>query len=90
MLRFLIVLFWISLIVGTYATGNVVGNWIVCLLGLLLLVRSRRKRPTPQTLQPTRSATVSDVVTGRPLAGRHPAPLTAGNRLEHRPRRRWR
>jgi hypothetical protein len=27
------VLFWLSLIVGTYVTGNVLGNWVVCLLG---------------------------------------------------------
>ena len=90
MLRFLIVLFWISLIVGTYAAGNVVGNWIVCLVGLLLLVRSRQKRPAaPQTLQPTKSAAVRDVATEHPLTGRHPAPLTAANRVDHRPRR-WR
>lgn len=90
MLRFLIVLFWISLIVGTYATGNVAGNWIVCLVGLLLLVRSRRKRSVaPQTLQPTKSAAVRDVATEQPLTGRHPGPLTAGNGLDHRPRR-WR
>ena len=28
MVRLLIVLFWISLIVGTYVTGNVLGNWV--------------------------------------------------------------
>src|SRR5436305_1255918 len=31
-----IVLLWISLVVGTYATGNVAGNWLVCLLGVVL------------------------------------------------------
>jgi hypothetical protein len=32
MVRLLIVLFWVSLIVGTYVTGNVLGNWVACLL----------------------------------------------------------
>jgi len=35
MVRVLIVPFWLCLIVGTYATGNVLGNWVVCLLALL-------------------------------------------------------
>ena len=38
MVRLLIVLFWISLIVGTYVTGNVLGNWVVCLLALFFFV----------------------------------------------------
>ena len=44
MVRLLIVLFWISLIVGTYVTGNVLGNWVVCLLALFFFIRSRRRR----------------------------------------------
>ena len=43
MVRLLIVLFWISLIVGTYVTGNVLGNWVVCLLALFFFIRSRRR-----------------------------------------------
>jgi hypothetical protein len=43
MVRLLIVLFWISMIVGTYVTGNVLGNWVVCLLALFFLIRSRRR-----------------------------------------------
>ena len=45
MVRLLIVLFWVSLIVGTYVTGNVLGNWVVCLLALFFFIRSRRRRP---------------------------------------------
>jgi hypothetical protein len=89
MLRFLLVLFWISLIVGTYVTGNVVGNWIVCLLGLAVLVRSRRKRQLVQSLPPTRSAAVSDFSATAPLSAPRPAPVNGGKALEHRPRR-WR
>ena len=44
MVRLLIVLFWISLIVGTYVTGNVLGNWVVCLLALFFFIRSRRRQ----------------------------------------------
>src|SRR5579859_1637168 len=39
-----IVLLWISLVIGTYATGNVVANWLVCLLGVILFIRRRRRR----------------------------------------------
>ncbi len=50
MVRVLIVLFWLCLIVGTYVTGNVLGNWVVCLLALFFFIRSRRQKrdvPTP-------------------------------------------
>ena len=44
MARALVTVIWISLIVGTYVAGNVVGNWLVCLLGLYLLIRYRQRR----------------------------------------------
>ena len=44
MIRVLIVLFWLSLIVGTYVAGNVLGNWVVCLLALFFVLRSRSRR----------------------------------------------
>ena len=31
-MRLVFVLLWVSLIIGTYVTGNVLGNWIVWLL----------------------------------------------------------
>jgi len=49
MVRLLIVLFWISLIVGTYVTGNVLGNWVVCLLALFFFIRSRRRQDRHST-----------------------------------------
>ncbi len=49
MVRLLIVLFWISLIVGTYVTGNVLGNWVVCLLALFFCILSRRRRERHDT-----------------------------------------
>ena len=55
MVRLLIVLFWISLIVGTYVTGNVLGNWVVCLLALFFFIRSRRHRDRHDTPAETAS-----------------------------------
>jgi predicted membrane protein len=55
MVRLLIVLFWISLIVGTYVTGNVLGNWVVCLLALFFFIRSRRRRDRYDTPAETAS-----------------------------------
>ena len=49
MVRLLIVLFWVSLIVGTYVTGNVLGNWVVCLLALFFFIRARRRRERHNT-----------------------------------------
>jgi hypothetical protein len=45
--RALFVLIWISLVIGTYVTGNVLANWAVCLFGLYLFIRSRRRRQSP-------------------------------------------
>ena len=55
MVRLLIVLFWISLIVGTYVTGNVLGNWVVCLLALFFFIRSRRRSARHDTPAETAS-----------------------------------
>ena len=55
MVRLLIVLFWISLIVGTYVTGNVLGNWVVCLLALFFFIRSRRRPERHDTSAETAS-----------------------------------
>jgi hypothetical protein len=66
--RILIVLFWVSLIVGTYVTGNVLGNWVVCLLALFFFVRSRRRHEPLRPADPSRSP-----LTGAPTSpGRAP------------------
>lgn len=49
MVRMLVVLLWLSLVIGTYVTGNVLGNWLVCLLGLYVFIRSRRRQSSPPT-----------------------------------------
>lgn len=85
MLRAVIVLMWISLLVGTYVTGNVVGNWLVCLLGIYLFIRSRRGQP---------SRVVSSGSTAASAKGpRQPVPSAGSDsphsRVERRPSRRW-
>ena len=69
MVRLLIVLFWLSLIVGTCVAGNVVGNWVVCLLALAFFIRSRRRRTAtgsqPEGAAPTRGG-ADGAFTGRP------------------------
>ena len=51
MVRMLVVLLWISLVIGTYVTGNVLGNWLVCLLGLYTFIRSRPRSPRRRLFQ---------------------------------------
>jgi len=88
MVRLLIVLFWVSLIVGTYVTGNVLGNWVVCLLALFFFIRSRRRQR-----QDTPAETVQ-ANSGGPKSS--PTPLSSSvsraqhDAQPHAPRRRWR
>ena len=92
MVRVLVVLFWLGLIVGTYATGNVLGNWVVCLLALVFLVRARRRRQPHGPLPDAAGALGSSA---RGLVTRPPAPSVRAvpppSRHPARPRtRRWR
>jgi hypothetical protein len=84
--RALCVLIWISLVIGTYVTGNVLANWAVCLFGLYLFIRSRRRRHSPL---------VTSGPDGMPpLDSRRPVSavaITAPHLRAERPRaRRWR
>jgi hypothetical protein len=85
MVRMLVVLLWISLVIGTYVSGNVVGNWLVCLLGLYVFIRSRRRQ---SSLPPT--ATGPSVLP--PRAARPVPAATAGSphTSADQQRRRWR
>jgi hypothetical protein len=92
MIRVLIALFWIGLIIGTYATGNVVGNWLVCLLGMFFFIRSRRRRqPAPEPRSISSSAAVGPHVARVPVpaTGSAPPPVPHRARLEPGARRRW-
>jgi hypothetical protein len=71
MVRMLVVLLWISLVIGTYVSGNVVGNWVVCLLGLYVFIRSRRRQSSPTTatgpsVLPSRTSRPAPAVTAVP------------------------
>jgi hypothetical protein len=93
MVRLLIVLFWVSLIVGTYVTGNVLGNWVACLLALFFFVRSRRRRDRQA---PAETAPASDAGARRspvgPFSPSGSVPLASRVHREAQPnalRRRW-
>ena len=95
MLRIVVVLFWLSLIIGTYVTGNVLGNWVVCLLALFFFVRSRRRRhaaASPPRALSTTSPGGAGSRAGPPVATTARTSLQAaphpGGR--HPERRRWR
>ena len=82
-----IVLVWISLIIGTYATGNVVGNWLVCLLGVILLIRRRRRRHlSADTSLPTRTSPMH----GSPRPVQATGAVAPRSRPDHATNRRWR
>jgi len=92
MFRLIVVVFFLSLIIGTYVTGNLVANWVACLTALALLVRGRRRagdRPSPaihadQQSSPSATPRVADVRS--PI----PAPRTSGSIQARAAQRRWR
>ena len=60
MLRVVIVLFWVSLLVGTLVAHSVVANWAVTLAGLYFGARwfaGRRSTQRTATVQPSTPAT---------------------------------
>ncbi len=89
MVRLLVVLFWISLIVGTYVTGNVLGNWVVCLLALFFFIRSRhrQRQDTPAEIAQPNDAGAKRSPPG-PLSSS--ASRAQHGAQPHAPRRRWR
>ncbi len=83
----LVVLLWISLIIGTYATGNVAANWLVCLLGAILLIRWRRRRHlSADTSLPTRTSPIH--ASPRPVQAT--GAVAPRSRPDHASNRRWR
>jgi hypothetical protein len=48
-IRVLVVLFWLSLIIGTLLARNIVANWAVALAGLYMLTRWWAARPKQQS-----------------------------------------
>jgi len=96
MLRVLIILFWVSLLVGTLVAHSVVANWAVTLAGLYFGARwfaGRRSTQQTATAQPSSSS-----IAAQTSADRAPSSTSAGTTLTprwtvdrvHVTGRRWR
>jgi hypothetical protein len=84
MIRVVIVLFWLSLLIGTLLAHNIVANWAVTLAGLYFLARWWRGRN--QAFRASRHA--APPPTGRPSAGAD-QPTAAGAAPGTQPQSRW-
>jgi hypothetical protein len=84
-IRVLIVLFWLSLLIGTLLAHNLVANWAVTLAGLFFLARwwhyRSRERRAAKVAEPATRANPGQGASQSPSAG--PPPITA------QPRSRW-
>jgi hypothetical protein len=90
----LAIVFWFSLLFGTYVTGNGIGNWIA-LVALVLMIRARlragRAAAAPEATTDNRAHAGPVHAEGRPHASSAPtATGISGNRATSAPTRRWR
>ncbi len=93
MFRLIVVVFFLSLIIGTYVTGNLVANWVACLTALALLVRGRRRageRPPPAIHADQQSSPPSATPRVADLRSPIPAPRTSASVQARAAQRRWR
>ena len=93
MFRLIVVVFFLSLIIGTYVTGNLVANWIACLAALALLVRARRRageRPSPAVHADQQSSPPSAMPRVADLRSPIPAPRAIASVQTRAAHRRWR
>ena len=93
MFRLIVVVFFLSLIIGTYVTGNVVANWVACLAALALLVRARRRtgeRPCPAVQADPQSSPPSAMPRVADLRSPIPAPRSSASVQTRAAQRRWR
>ena len=93
MFRLIVVVFFLSLIIGTYVTGNVVANWAACLVALALLVRARRRtgeRPSPAVQADPQSSPASSMPRVADLRSPIPAPRSSASVQTRAAQRRWR
>jgi hypothetical protein len=97
MIRVVIVLFWLSLLIGTLLAHNIVANWAVTLAGLYFLARwwrgrsqaSRASRHAAQALTGRPSAGTDQPTPARPAPGTQPYSRWTVDQL-HVAERRWR
>jgi hypothetical protein len=93
MFRLIVVVFFLSLIIGTYVTGNLVANWIACLAALALLVRARRRggeRPSAAVHADQQSSPPSPMPRVSEPRSPIPAPRTNASVQTQAVGRRWR
>ena len=85
MIRVLIVLFWLSLLIGTLLAHNLVANWAVTLAGLYFLARwwSHRSR------HPGARTAIERAFRMTPGQGASQAPATGSPPVTPQPRSRW-
>jgi hypothetical protein len=99
MIRALIVLFWLSLLIGTLLAHNLVANWAVALAGLYFLARwwtgrSRKWREAHAAAQPAigsdpvRGASQAPAMAATPLSGTQPRSRWTVDRV-HTAEHRW-
>ena len=93
MFQLIVVVFFLSLIIGTYVTGNLVANWAACLAALALLVRARRRareRPSPAVDADQQASPASAMPRGAALRSSIPRPRTGASAQTPAAQRRWR
>ena len=85
MIRVLIVLFWLSLLIGTLLAHNLIANWAVTLAGLYFLARwwSHRSR------QHGARTAVEPAVRMNPGQGTNQASTSGSSPVTPQPRSRW-
>ena len=85
MMRVLIVLFWVSLLIGTLLAHNLIANWAVTLAGLYFLARwwthRSRQRRARTAVEPS--------VRMNPGQGTNHASAAGSSPVTAQPRSRW-
>ena len=74
MIRLLVVLFWLSLLIGTLLAHSLVANWAVTLAGLYFLARWWRRRAVTSRVTSTAGRGIAPSAGANQSSGSDPAP----------------
>ena len=74
MIRVLVVLFWLSLLIGTLLAHSLVANWAVTLAGLYVLARWWRSRAAMSRAARTAARGIAPSAGANQSSGSNPAP----------------
>ena len=74
MIRLLVVLFWLSLLIGTLLAHSLVANWAVTLAGLYFLARWWRSRAAMPNVARTATRGFAPSAVTNQTSGSNPAP----------------